>query len=71
MEFFLLKTLSIWAIEGISFRGSFVEDIPQNLQGGRDRFMHEYMDAKGCYKMKQLIESGAFEGLMVISNTQE
>lgn len=33
--------------------------------------MHEYMDAKGCYKMKQLIESGAFEGLMVISNTQE
>lgn len=33
--------------------------------------MREYMDAKGCYKMKQLIESGAFEGLMVINNTQE
>lgn len=33
--------------------------------------MCEYMDAKAYYKMKQLIESGAFEGLMVINNTQE
>lgn len=63
--------MSIWAIEGTSFRGSFVENSPQNLQGGRDGFICEYMDAKGCYRMKQLIESGAFESLMAINNTQE
>lgn len=61
--------MPVWAI--ISFRGNFVENSPQNLQGGRDGFMREYMDAKGYYKMKQLIESGAFEGLLVINNTQE
>lgn len=33
--------------------------------------MHECMDAKGCYKMKQLIEPGGFECLMVINNTQK
>lgn len=33
--------------------------------------MHECMDVKGFYKMKQLIESEGSECLMVINNTQK
>jgi len=34
-------------------------------------FMHECMDSKGSYKMKQLVEPGGLECLTVINNTQK
>lgn len=33
--------------------------------------MPEYADAKGCYKIKQIIEPRGFECLMVLNDTQK